>query len=548
MATIAAVIGAAATAYGAYSSNKANAAAQKGAKGAGQVDTTTTRTAAPGEQPYIDAGGNAAYNALFGKPSGIYGNPNAAPAATAPKSTGKANSWTDAKGNTVTRNAAGKVVPYTGSGGGGASGGSPAANTPFNGQSQETRDVQARMDALAGQNAGMYGAAENYSKDTLAGNSHNPLMGQATDAANAIAQDPGLADYESVLRGGIAGAGGGATGGSTGGYGGNAYGLAPASYGGGGSYQNNSATSDPTGVAAALRDMIGGKDAPGLAAQAAAIQDEVGRSRAQNIKQLRARAVGSGFYGGDIYQQLEEGAVAQGDQEMTNQLAAARFGAYQNAINQGVTYDSNMADVAARNAATAAGAGSAAASLAQQSQLARLGMWGDALKTGQSGRAGTASALGNLSSLYSNDQQHALAGVNDLGTSRRSDVTAAGQLSLGSDQSRNTFIGNADQLRAAQISGGNQRAALKFQEQQFYDPLTRLSAYSNVLGGLYGGQGSETTKGTDTRSQSPPAYVNPYGAALTGAAVGGQIGTAYQNPYGSSGTYNSRDPNGNFNG
>lgn len=530
MATIAAVVGGLATAYGAYSSNKANQAAQKGAKGAGQVDTTTTRTAAPGEQPYIDAGGQAAYNALFGKPSGIYGNPNAAPAAgaAAPKSTGKATTWTDAHGQTVTRNAAGKVVPYTGAAAGAGGGAAAAANTPFNGQSQETRDVQARTDALAGQNAGMYGAAENYSTDTLAGNSHNPLMGQATDAANAIAQDPGLADYESVLRGGIAGAGGGGgNGGSygptqtnfTGYYQGNGQGgtVAPASY------------TSSTGVDAALRDMIAGKDAPGLAAQAAAIQDEVGRSRAENIKQLRARAVGSGFYGGDIYQQLEEGAVAQGDQEMTNQLAAARFGAYQNAINEGVTYDSNMADVAARNASTSASSASSAASLAQQGELARLGMWGDALKTGQTGRAGTASALGNLSSLYSNDQQAAAAGINTLGTSRRNDVEAAGQLSLGSDQARNTYIGNADQLRAAQISGGNQRAALQFQQQQFYDPLTRLAAYSNVLGGLYGGQGSETTKGTDTRSQSPPAYINPYGAALTGAAVGGQIGTAYQN-------------------
>lgn len=544
MATIAAVIGAAATAYGAYSSNKANSAAQKGAKGAGQVDTTTTRTAAPGEQPYIDAGGNAAYNALFGKPSGIYGNPNAASAATAPKSTGKATSWTDAKGNAVTRNAAGKVVPSSGSSAGGS--GAPAANTPFNGQSQETRDVQARADALAGQNSGMYGASEKYSTGLLAGQSTNPIQGQAVDASNAIKEDPGLADYESVLRNGITGAGGGSSAPS---YGGNAYGLAPASYGGGGgSYQNSSAASDPTGVAAALRDMIGGKDAPGLAAQAAAIQDEVGRSRAENIKQLRARAVGSGFYGGDAYRQLEEGAVAQGDQEMTNQLAAARFGAYQNAINQGVTYDTSMADVAARNAATSASAGSAAAALAQEGQLARLGDWGNALQTGASERTATASNLGNLSGQFSNDQQAANAGIQALGTSRRNDVEAAGQLSLGSDQARNTYIGNADQLRAAQISGGNQRAALNFQEQQFYDPLTRLSAYSNVLGGLYGGQGSETTKGTDTRSQSPPAYVNPYGAALTGAAVGGQIGTAYQNSYGTSGTYNSRDPNGNFNG
>lgn len=497
------------------------------------MDTTTTTSADPYTQPYRQGALDSAWGALTGQnplsggtAATIQGDPNAR--AAAPARTGKAQTWTNAKGQLMTLSG-GKAVPATGgaapTGGGAAAGGGPPSTLAGKlGQSASTSGIIGRMEGLPGQNAGMNSAAERYSTDLLEGRSSNPLLDPAQAAANNIGEDPRLSAFQDYLMGnlGVGGAGGGGGGGGltptnfTGYYQGNGHGgtVQPASY------------ASSTGVDAALRKMIAGEDAPGLAAQAAAIEAQVGRGRAENIKQLRARAVGSGFYGGDIYQQLEEGAVAQGDAQMAEQLAAARFGAFQNALGLGTQYDLGMADIGARDRATSASSASAADSLSVARRGQDLGALGNALQLGEEGRFGTAQGLGNLASLFSSDQKAALGGINDLAASRRGDLSAAGALSLGSDQAQN-------QLREAGISANASRANVNAQlgwaKQQFYDPLSRLGQFNDIMNGAFGNTGSVHTEGTDTRAGGGAGYVSPFGAALGGAAIGGQYGAMFNN-------------------
>jgi len=528
-------IGLGTAAVGYFGQRQNNRQAARASENQGYVDTVTTRNPYPGTQGYREAAQQAAYEALFGPgehPAGrpaniaqVQGDPNADTA------TALATARNAPAGTRV--NARGQTVPVR-NGGGGAGGGRQPA---FNGQSQETRDILARMNELPGQNAGMLNAGESYVTDTLQGEERNPLRGEATQAARDIAEDPRLSGYEDFLQAelGIGGQGtrtAGGTGASAPGAGdapvlimpggGGGMGIGGVQGAGGGQIAGT------TGTDVALRKLVAGEKPAGWDEAEAGITRKVNEGRAANIRELRARAVGSGFYGGDVYKDLEEGAIARGDQEMADSLAAARFGAYQNALGLGTQYDLGMADIGARDRATNAGAGASAASLASQEKLAKMGLFQDALQLGEQSRFGRAGALGDLAALTSSDQRSALQGVNDLAGSRRADVGAAGELSLGSDQARNQFIASQNQLRAAQIAGGNQRADLAFERERFYDPFARIGAYTDITNSLYGGYGSEETHGRDTRSTPPPAYSSPLGAALQAGAIGAQAGAAYQ--------------------
>ena len=216
---------------------------------------------------------------------------------------------------------------------------------------------------------------------------------------------------------------------------------------------------------------------------------------------------------------------------MTDSLAAQRFGAYQNALGLGTQYDLGMADMASRErmqgASAASASRSAGASRASQERLATLGMWGDALGMGQQGRSGRAAALGDLAGLASEDQRAAFGGVNDLGESHRGDIGVAGDISLGADSNRNAFRASENNLAGVRAGVNLGRAELGFDKERFYDPLSRTGAYADVLNGLFGGYGSERTVGQDTRSAGGAGYSSPWGAAMTGAALGGQLGSQY---------------------
>jgi len=167
-----------------------------------------------------------------------------------------------------------------------------------------------------------------------------------------------------------------------------------------------------------------------------------------------------------------------------------------------------------------------------------MGALGDALALGEQGRFGRASTLGDLAGLVSGDQRTALGGVTEIGGARRSDLGAAGSLSLGSDEARNSYLAARGSEGVGRAQVGLGRAELNFDRERFYDPFARISAYNNALG-IYSPYGTETTQGMDRRSMSPAQYSSPYGGALVGAAIGGQAGAAYQQRQG--GGYTSAD-------
>lgn len=613
---------------GGVSQNSTNKANAKLAKNAGKVDITTTRTGDPRADPYREAGMQAAYNALFpGRPQPVPALPGAAmPPPDRPVGGGLGgidDGHKDPDGNNLRPsvapskvpagsrvNKAGKVVPIRNPATpGGGTTGAPAApaERKFDGMSQETADIRADMRALPETNRAMNTASESFLTDTLEGTERNAYRGEAAEAARAISADPGLQEYIDTLKEG-----------SRRGTGGGDRVVSPsfvaAQYGGGGGAAGGPASfASSTGADKALRAIIAGEELPGEAGRdtgsreaiaryiagekptgawgentgtrealsklvageapagwadaEAAISRRVNESRASNIRELRARAVGSGFYGGDLYKDLETGAIAKGDQEMTDSLAAARFSAYQNALNlgasydqaqqaahvaalglgsehdlasrktyqdavgQGAQYDLGMADLGSRERASAASAASAArsagASRASAERQANLAMWGDALGLGQQGRTASAAALGDLAGMTSEDQRFAVSGVNDLAGSRRADLGVAGDLSLGADSNRNAFRASENQLAGVRAGVNLGRAELDFDKERFYDPLSRTGAYADVLNGLFGGYGSERTVGQDQRAAGGGGYSSPWGAAMTGAALGGQIGSQY---------------------
>lgn len=540
-----AVIGGAVSYAGQKSANKQSA---KNAKGQGQVDTTTTRTGDPRADPYRDAGMQAAYGALFGGGPAVAGDPTKAPAGGVPAGYNKRPD--------------GRVVPNVptakgGSGGGGkggnkkpagAGGAGAAAPVKFEGMSPETDAIRQSMMKLPEQNADMFGTSEKFLTDTLEGTERNAYRPEAADAARAIAEDPRMERYLDFLEGG---SGKGASKTPPGqkvnlGTVGRAYSqggdAAVQAYSGGGAAGPSSPNTVPgataTGTDLALRKLVGGELPVGWADMEAGITRSTNEGRADIIRQLKAAAVGSGSYGGSVYEDAIEGAIARGDRELADSLGAARFGAFQNALGLGTTYDLGMADLAGRermNAANASAASSAAgADAASRERLAMAGMWGDALGLSQQGRAASAGALGDLAGLTSTDQRAALAGINDLAAGRRGDLGVAGDLSLGADSNRNSYIAAQRQQQASNAAtNAGARAAsagLAFDRERFYDPMARTSQYADLLNAFYGNFGSERTVGTDTRASGGGAAVSPWGAALSGAALGAQVGSQYRKP------------------
>lgn len=508
----------------AANAKSAGAAANRANKGAGSVDVTNTTKWAPETDHYRDAGMQSAYNALYGfqTDQNVAGDPRAAAQPTG----------ANGKPIDLAKQAKQKARIDAAKKGGATAPAGPAAPAArkFDGMSGETDQIREQMMKLPEQNAGMYNTSERFLTDTLDGTERNAYRADAADAAHQISDDPELASYQAAIRKSLGIDGGSSSSGGNnsqprfaGGMSQAAGAAAPA----GGGWNGASAT----GTDAALRKLVAGENPAGWDQMEAGISRKVNEGRAATIRELRARAVGSGFYGGDMYQSLEEGAIAQGDQEMTDSLAAARFGAYQNALGLGTQYDTSMADIASRErssmASSSASAGAAAADAASRERLAMMGMWGDSIGMGQQGRTASAGALGDLAGMTSADQQAALQGVNALGASRRGDLGAAGDLSLGADSNRNNYTAAQRQQQAANASVNLGRQQLGFDRERFYDPFARISAYGNALNTFYGGYGSETTQGMDRRSQGTQLAPSVAGAGLQGAAAGAQIGMMF---------------------
>lgn len=529
------VAGAVIGAVGSYASAKSsNSAAAKANKGAGQVDVTTTRQGDPNADPYRTFGMQQAAYAAYGydPASGDHYTPTNQ-AAQQPADTGDPRqAWRQQRRAAAKAPAGSSSTPAT------------PAPKPFTGMSDQTDAIRTSMMGLPDKNAGMNQTAQDYLTGTLKGRDQNSYRGEADAAAHDVSnqQLTGNRAYQAALMRALGidpnSGGGGSSGGFSEGGGGNGGGSGGAYVqrgysGAGGGAAGGGYGSSATGTDAALRALVAGGKPAGWDEMQQNISDQVDARNAQTMRDLKAQGVGSGNYGSDYYTQLAQGAVAQGDRQLADSLSAARFGAYQNALQQGTQYDVGMADVAARNAATSAGAGAAYQANQNAYTLGLYGQLGNSVGMAQQGLQGTASDLGNLSSGFSSDQQNAAAGVNALAGSQRSDLVAAGDLSLGSDNARNSYISSQNQLKASLANTNMQRgvanAQLGWQQQQFYDPLNRTLAYGNALGLFYGGLGSETTQGLDRRSQSPAPFTNAAGAGLQGAALGAQVGSLYQN-------------------
>lgn len=519
-----AVVGGVASYAGQQKTNKVNA---KNAKQQGYVDTTTTRNADPRSESYRDEGMQAAYNSLFGtnytgrdgQQLTVQGDPNKRQAGPPANMSPKQAKQYAAEQARIAATGKGKKK-------GGAATGGTATPKKFEGMSGETDQIRADMMKLPEQNAGMYDASESYLTDTLNGQERNAYRPEAAEAARAIAADPELAAYQQSLRSGLGvGQGGGGSAGGVNRGRGASYSAPSWATGGGGSYGS------ATGTDAALKKLVAGEAPAGWEDMEAGISRTTNEGRAEIIRQLKANSVGSGFYGGSVYEDAMEGAISRGDRELADSLGAARFGAYQNALGLGTQYDLGMADMQSRErtagASASASARAAADDLASRERLAMYGMWGDSIGLGQQGRASSAGALGDLAGLTSEDQRFAVGGVNDLGASRRGDLGVAGDLSLGADSNRNNYIGAQRQQQAANAGVNLGRQQLGFDKERFYDPLQRISVYGDLMNTFYGGLGSETTTGRDTRAAGGAAYSNPYGAALSGAALGAQVGSSF---------------------
>jgi hypothetical protein len=108
----------------------------------------------------------------------------------------------------------------------------------------------------------------------------------------------------------------------------------------------------------------------------------------------------------------------------------------------------------------------------------------------------------------------------------------AGGLSLGSDQARNTWQGNENQLRGtlagasvgrANVNLGRQQLAFDRERWSHDVPLTDIARYQGIVSAAYDPFSSQRDLGYDRRSQSP-TYVSPAGQALSGAAAGYYLG------------------------
>lgn len=575
MAWIGAVVGAAASIYGANQANNA-------ARGAGGVNLTSSNDPwYPSAGFRTDAMMRAydALNAAQGPPQTGHQYPvGPTPIGWATDNTPRPNGGTGTGPGTGPRSATGGTP--TGAGGGGAGpgmthgatastapgkgraggakapgttaapagkpGGGANAQPAFNGVSPETNQIrQAMIDRAQGGNP-LYGESQDYISDMLSGDPSRDRNFYRAQTADYLAQeDPDLARYTALLFGsdtGLAPAQGqqGATDpndpyaqkpGVTYIFGNSSTGGGPFAGSGGADM-----SSGPVGADKALRDLLAGKDAPGAQAMRDRIRRQGEEAYAEQAKQLRLRAAGSGMYGGTPYQQAEADALSDFGTGVTDALAAQDYNLYGQALGLGTSYDIAALDRAAaeRSASDSASASLAAqqAELASRERMQRLDALGGAVGMGLQQNQFRASGFGSLGEGYSSDQQFALGQTPAITGLGLRDWGAAGDLSLGADSSRNTFNRNAADARNAGSAINLDRQRFNFAQYQYNReaPLNDIARYTDILNGASGAYGSRTDMGTDRRNSSP-SYTNPGYAAISGAAAGYQLGNDIYSSY-----------------
>lgn len=573
MATIAAIAGAAASAYAA---NRQAAAAKKAGKGAGEVDIRHENTPwGPSEQYRLDAMARANALAENGFPgfdqwnarrsSGWGGQDNRDPRPGRPGQTPRGPGGGTGGGGgrpggpegTSGQLPIGKPprVPGLKSAVAGGGSGSPAA-APFNGVSGETQEVRDAMIARAREGNPLYDIGEDYIGGTLRGEDANKYREETFGALRDVG-DEDLDRYKAMLfeqlEGGGGGAGGGIYGGGGGSFRGSGYAYSP---GGGGAGSTG-------GVADYLKPILEGdylkEGNPYLEERIKQVLADANETYDKNkIAGLNSQYSGAGMLGSTFYSQ----ALADSAKEKATGLAGAsgqlRFEDYDKRMNDFLQAAALQAQIegderaaGAASASAGASAGAAADRLALERQMGLLNALGGAIGQGVDLRQFGLSGMAGLSEGFGQDQRFALEGLPTVSGLSMRDWGAAGDLSLGADELQGRYdLGRRDiQGRNAAANRANNLARQQFNFDVFRDergyPLVREGGVADIINAMSGQYGTSHEYGTDRRSVSPYSGPSPTSAAIAGGIAGGVQGYNFGSQFGNSGgsaPSGSRDP------
>jgi hypothetical protein len=512
-------------AVGAYGANRSASAAKKASKGAGSVDMTSERTPWGPSAPLREDLMQRAYNIGTVQPPTF-------------------DAWQGGRGGAAATGPGGKKKGKGAGKGGGGGQGKPAGDG-FNGVSSQTNQVRDAMIGNAQAGNPLYGEAEGYISDNLAGADRNAYRSETFDALRDV-DDPDLRrmkDYlfEQLENGGRGGAGGGNR----------TYYVNPnyASAGPGGA-AGGASTEGPVGAAGYIKDILNEKylkeGNPYLEQRVKdALADSQEAFASTVIPGLNSEYAGSGMFGSSMYQN----ALAETGEQQARGLAREanafrsedfdkRMGDLMQALGYGTQMDMQAADLQAEAASRGGGGGGdgGQGALDLQRQAMILNALGGAVGEGVDLRQFGLSGMGDLAKDFSSDQRFSLGGVPDITGLSLRDWSGAGDLSLGADQNRSQFQLGREGIGASRSASGaaNRLARDQFNFDVFRDergyPMLNIAGAGDVVRGLSDPYYTMRETGTDRRSQSP--YTGSSGAetiagGMSGAILGYQLGNTY---------------------
>lgn len=480
--------------------------------------------------------------------------------------------WTNARGETMTRNAQGKAVKATGANaprpttGGGLTAPGPNLSTPqgiFSEVARRGLDAgntatqnQARgvMANIWGDAAGEGGSAAGGERTGFEG--YNPILDRLTgtlegDVEDRVGRDLLLEFLNENNRGGGGGARPGAVGpGGTAGTGSGP--LTTANVGGGippwhPNYPGNQG-GPGTGYTGGVPDTMAADSFFGtqtrrmfdeqandaeLQALIDSMNEDTERGMFRDLAQLDASAQGTGRFGGGLFAGLSRDAREEALQEMNKTSSQVRIGdrearrnALLNALNQVNTRDLGLLGanvqregIAAGERSSAAASAAAAGAQADQIALARRGQDLSALGALMDNERFSLGQLGDVGGQLSGDRLASLGMVPGLEGIGLSGINAA----LGAGGGLTDLRGQDIQRQIAGQQAGIARQGLDFQRGVFNagQQQGQVNDYLRTIMGISGLGGTSRTQGQNVM---PGLGVSPTGAALMGGLGGASTG------------------------
>lgn len=538
----------------------------KAAKDAGKVDVTSTEDPWAPSDPYRQFLMDEARR-LYGGGSTLAPTPAAPRGAPPPVPPGGSvrpdGRILDAKGKTI-------YTPPGGAAKKGKGGTTKAPTAPappkFEGVSPQTDVVRDALIQRAQKGNPLYDVAERATTDILSGDparDPNAYRGEAADLLRGVTDDPDLRRFKDMLFGSDTGLGpaaaptreglgGEVRRGNSNPAGAAAARLAQQGGGGAGYLPGAPATGDnlpgsgPVGVVDDFRDILSGKylseENPHLEAVLARTKSQADDAFAEATRQNALRAAGGGMYGATPWQNIQAQAQEGYGTGLGQALGGIRYEEYErrmadlmNALQGGAAYDTAALDRAAQEriaegnqSAAGAGAGAALkaaqAEIASRERLARLGMLGEAVGMGTDLGKFRAGGFGELAGMMSADQQAALGLVPDLSGLDVRDWATAGDLSLGSDQTRTGYLADRGRERVGMAGVGVDRGRLNFDMARYNDPTSALGRFADIVNAASSGYGTSRDFGYDKRAQNPGRAASPGAAAISGGLAGYSLG------------------------